>query len=202
MEVGAYLFLGNLTRQLFKEFQVADPLINSYKAYAKGFDMEVIATTFEDHWNRVSNSAARFSLMDEQVPYGLKKFPRPDDYFQSLLMGVTESNPSLKTYMDLRNVENVENYLNDPRSAYMSMLQNINGLPKWLFQEFKTNGVLDRLRDEMADKDSVMRNLYSGKWDPRVVTKDNVDRFYSELTTMNLPSMALGEDGLKAASEY
>ena len=69
------------------------------------------------------------------------------------------------------------------------MLTNVNGLPKWLLSEYKEVEVLDRLRDEMAREDSIMRNLYAGKWDPRLVTKDNVGTLFGDLTGLNLPAL-------------
>lgn len=65
----AYSYASTLLRALFKEFQVADPLFQAGKAAALGHDSEIVLKTFQEHWDRVGNASARFSLMDSDVPY-------------------------------------------------------------------------------------------------------------------------------------
>ena len=57
----------------------------------------------------------------------------------------------------------MEKYFQDRKFAITSMLLNVNSLPKWLYSQFdgsKTGEVLDNLRNEMAQNNSVMRNVY------------------------------------------
>lgn len=95
----------------------------------------------------------------------------------------------MKRYSDLRNVENLEKLFDNPTFALTSMLSNMNGLPKWFIGDFKEGQILDRIRDDMSSKDSILRNLYNGKWDARLVDSKNVDGFYKDLTSLSLPNM-------------
>lgn len=216
LAAGAYGYLNEMVRALFREAQILDPLMESGKAALLGSSLDTVFATFETHWDRVSNASARFSLMDGNAPYGLVKFKEPTDYFNSLLMTVGEGNDSMKRYSQLREVENLEKLFQDPGFAVLSLMLSVNGIPKWLADAESSNGeldvdmlprrnagqVLDKLRDEMAKDDSIMKNLYAGKWDPRVVDSKNFDSIYKDMVSLDMPSMALGPDGLKAANNY
>lgn len=216
LAAGAYGYLNEMVRALFREAQILDPLMESGKAALLGSSLDTVFATFETHWDRVSNASARFSLMDGNAPYGLVKFKEPTDYFNSLLMTVGEGNDSMKRYSQLREVENLEKLFQDPGFAILSLMLSVNGIPKWLADAESSNGeldvdllprrnagqVLDKLRDEMAKDDSIMKNLYAGQWDPRVVDSKNFDSIYKDMVSLDMPSMALGPDGLKAANNY
>ncbi len=174
VHAATYGFMNQLVRTFFKEAQILDPMFEAGKALKDGMDIEIVLETMDTHMDRIRNSAGRFGLMEGLEPYGLKKFPQPDDYFNSLLMAVTESNPSVQRYQELRNVENMEKLMENPMFAWKNLFNNINSFPKWIVKDWSKSETLDRVRDALTETDPVMKDLWNGKWNPNILRGETV----------------------------
>lgn len=201
----AYNTMNNLFRQMFRELQVIDLAGSSAKNIIGVMSWH---TSFEDAWDstikafdKLASSSWRFALDENIAPYGLLPMRRYDDTITNIMMIGQETNDSKKAYANLRTVEWIEKYMQNKTVTVFNMLRNINGL-KWLNDTLGMNELaVDRIY-EMVNNDKVMNDLYNGKWNGNVVTKDNTKRLFNELTSMDLAAGKQLVNWLFKPSEY
>lgn len=201
----AYSLMNNFIRSLFRELQVIDlgttavkntiAVMSWHLNFTDAFDSTVKA------WEKLVSSSWRFALDENVAPYWLTAMRRYDDLISNIMMIWQETNDSKKAYQELRTVEWIEKYMQNKTVTVFNLLRNINWLKALNDTLWLNDLAVDRIYD-MVNKDKVMNDLYNGKWNGSVITKDNVKRLFNELTTFDLTAWKQMVDWLFKPNEY
>lgn len=191
----AYWVLAWIASQMYRELKVFDFVWTPVKNLIAWYGLnDALATTWEE-FDKMMNWLWRFWLLPWLDTFDMKTLPQQDDFFWMMLMNIHETNESIKTSNRFRSMADIEMLLN-PKDDEYPMLKVLTYLPilKYLYKDdMSIAWTMNKKMLWLVETDPVLKELYKGNFDKRVLTKENIDPLYKELTSADFTSMRVDE---------
>jgi len=192
----AYWVLRDIMSQLYRELKTLDAVISPLRNMKAWYSLHDAIASGWTELDKVMWWMGRFWLLPWMETYDLKKIPEKDDFIWMLLMNVDETNESLKTSNRLKAVAEIDKLLNPAKDEYsfMNLLTYMPVLKHFFKDDPAISETMYNQFLRHTESDSVIKNLYAWKFDPKLLNSENTYRIFSELTEFDLSSNRVDQD--------
>lgn len=178
--------LSEISTQMFKEWKVLNILTDSAIALLKTWDIDFVSDVASTDIDKIVNGMWRFSLLPWFDSYWQHWIESKDDTLGRIVFEFPAFNEAIRKSQRLKDIWQIEWYINDTGRAYMNTLFNLpvlqsfyksDRMPSWQFNEAAWKTIQSEI-----ENNPTMKAIWNGEFPTEILNNEDITKnLYSEL---------------------